>query len=157
MWMVTKMLVLVTLTAGIFITESGNALRKLADFNRPSGEVNYMEPQQRKPLPEGTWGGTGIRMTVNADSASVQLDCADGETTERILADRNGNFSAAGKFRRQRPGPVRPNEPPPADVRFIGKVSGNKMSLRIILDSDGSVYGEYNLEKGRNGRIVRCL
>ena len=156
MWLIPNIIIVAVFTVGGCLPGNAHFFRTIADPGRGFGAVNFMEPQQRRPLQEGTWGGTGILMNVTADSASVELDCADGEITEKILMDKNGNFSAAGNFKRQHPGPVRPNEPPPAAARFTGKASGNKMSLRITLTADGSVFGEYTLEQGRNGRIVRC-
>jgi hypothetical protein len=121
----------------------------------PSDKV--MEPKQRRPLPEGDWGGDGIRLVIGANSASVELACSNGEIPGKIYTDKEGSFAIDGTFKKQHPGPTRRDEPPPADARYAGKVSGDKMSLRITLASDGSLVGEYILEKGRNSRIVRCL
>ena len=96
-------------------------------------------------------------MSVGADSTTIQFDCADGEVPGKIYLREDGTFSADGTFARRHPGPTRPNEPPPAAARYTGKLSGNKMTLKITLTADGSDAGEYMLEQGRSGRVVRCL
>ena len=121
----------------------------------PSAEAT--ESKQRRPMPEGDWGGDGIRFVIGANSASVELACSSGEIPGKIYTDKEGSFATDGTFKKQHPGPTRRDEPPPADARYTGEVSGDKMSLRITLASDGSLVGEYALEKGRNSRIVRCL
>jgi hypothetical protein len=136
---------------------SGELARPWAGSGINFRVVNYMDLQQRKPLPEGTWGGVGIQMDVSADLVSIAFDCADAEIPEKILLDKSGNFAAVGKFRRRHPGPVRPNEPPPVDATFAGRVSGNKMTLKISISTDSQSLGEFVLEQGRNGRIFRCL
>lgn len=156
MWLIPNILIFIALTAEILPFGSGVSKRSRDAFELASGAVNVMNPQQRRPLPEGNWGGDRIRMSVSADSSSIELDCANGAIPGKILVDKNGSFSVSGNFHRRRPGPTRPNEPPAEAAQYIGKVSGDKMSLRITLTSNGSVVGDYVLEKGRNGRIVRC-
>ena len=142
---------------GVYPAGSVGSPRPTTAYPLDSRIDNNMELQQGKPLPEGTWGGVGIQMNINADSASIEFDCADAEIPGKILIDKNGSFSAQGKFNRRHPGPVRRNEPPPADAKFTGRVSNNKMTLKITLTSDRTDAGEYTLELGRNARIVRCL
>ena len=157
MQLALTLLVISTLSIGTYPTRSVGSPRVTTAYKADSQVDKDMDLPQGKPLPEGTWGGVGIQMDVNEDSTSIAFDCADAEIPGKIIVDKNGNFSARGKFNRRHPGPIRPNEPPPVDAKFAGRVSNNRMTLKITLTSDGTAAGEYTLEHGRNARIVRCL
>src|SRR5690242_572456 len=62
----------------------------------------------RSRLAAGVWGGPHIRLDVAEDgTATVELDCAHGSTTEPIVPDGKGDFRAAGTYVQESHGPIR--------------------------------------------------
>lgn len=119
--------------------------------------THKMVKTQTTDVAPGQWGGTGISLTVGSDSSQIGYDCANGEITERLKIDRSGNFNAGGVFIRRTPGPEREDQPPARQpARYTGHVSGDNMTLKVTLTSDGTQIGEFQLERGKTGRLHRC-
>jgi hypothetical protein len=117
-----------------------------------------MTNSQEKDLAPGQWGGNGISLVVEAASSHIGYDCASGEISEKLTLDRNGNFSARGFHVPRTPGPDRLDNPPNRKpATYTGHVSGETMTLKVVLTGDGTLIGEYQLERGRSGRLHRCL
>ena len=107
-------------------------------------------------LAQGKWGGTDVSMTVGEASADLQFACAEGEITGPIEIKKDNSFKADGTYSRRGPGPVREGDAgKPAE--YIGHLSGDQLTLKIVLKSDNTAIGEFVLQKGRSVRIHRCL
>ncbi len=119
---------------------------------------NKPRVMQSKPVQTGLWGGTGISMIVSDKGAAIEYPCADGEITEAIKTDKNGNFNVPGVHIRQRPGPVRVDAKPDREaVRFEGRVTNKTMKLKVVAIKGNEVLGEYSLALGARQRMHRCL
>lgn len=118
-------------------------------------EVNYCMAQTKKQtLSRGTWGGKDISMAVEASSAQLEFACATGEIAGPIILKGN-SFKLDGTYSRRGPGPTRVGDAGrPAE--YIGHLSGNILTLKVILKTDGTMIGEFVLEKGKLVRIHRC-
>lgn len=109
------------------------------------------------PLSAGAWGGVGIAFVVTAAGADVELDCAHGRVEARVVLDGDGRFDLPG-FMVPEGGPVREGEEPPREpVRFAGEVRDGRMTLEIVWTDTGSVAGPYELERGREPELRKCL
>lgn len=109
-------------------------------------------------LSPGIWGGKGIGLTIEENGVKIEFDCADGEIEKNITLDKNGNFTATGVYIASRGGPVRLDsllERQPA--RYEGKVSGNRMMLKVTTGETNEPVGEYVLESNKFPIINRCL
>jgi hypothetical protein len=107
------------------------------------------------PLENGTWGGTGIALTVTETGAALEFDCATGSISGRIIVTDQG-FSLPGIFVLEHGGPVHENEPP--DVRqatYTGRLSGSVMQLDIVLE-DGTRIGPYEVRRDRSAVLRKC-
>jgi hypothetical protein len=105
----------------------------------------------------GLWGAQGISMEVTDSGSEISYDCAHGSITEKIVLDGRGNFSVRGRHVREHPGPVRNGEEQngqPATYR--GSVSGDTMSLTVILSDSKETVGSFTLTHGSSGRLRRC-
>ncbi|HXM36996.1 MAG TPA: hypothetical protein VN920_17495 [Pyrinomonadaceae bacterium] len=105
----------------------------------------------------GTWGAQGIAMEVTDNGAEISYDCAHGSITEKIVPDAQGHFSARGLHVREHPGPIRRDEDrrgQPATYR--GSVSGDTMTLTVILSDSKETVGAFTLTYGKSGRVRRC-
>lgn len=106
----------------------------------------------------GPWGGEGIQLTIGKQGSIIEYPCADGEIPGRFRLDRNGGFRLSGSHTRLRPGPVRLDEKAHREQAiFEGRVTGERMTLRVTLVNSREVVGDFRLRKGVVARIHRCL
>ena len=122
--------------------------------------VNAIENETRTNLQSvssGAWGAAGINLTVAGGGGQLEFDCAEGEITQKLMVDGEGNFTAEGIYIRRSHGPIRVGFPPVRQaVRYEGRIFGAKMNLKIVAAEDGKVVGEYTLESGVAAKIHRC-
>ena len=117
-----------------------------------------MTQSKRFAVPTGDWGGNGIRLVVDANSTTIEYDCAQGEITEKLTIDRNGIFDAKGVHIQETGGPIRLDNPPQRkSARYTGRISGKVMTLKVTLTDGSTIVGEYDLELEKNVRLHRCL
>src|SRR6185295_6181260 len=85
-------------------------------------------------LAAGEWGGEHLRLTVNAQGAALEFDCAHGSTAKAIALDADKRFDAAGRFVREHGGPVRRDEAadPGAPARYVGSLKDDTLTLEIV-------------------------
>ncbi len=108
-------------------------------------------------VPESTWGANGIRLAIEENAAIIEYDCADGIIEETLKVDKQGNFTANGVHIRQKGGPIREDSPPPRQpANYQGRISGDKMTLKVTLSKTGEVIGEFILQRGKTPRMHRC-
>lgn len=118
---------------------------------------------ERGRLAAGTWGGPHIRLDVldGADAstaAAVEFDCAHGSITEPIVPDGSGVFKVAGRYVRERPGPVREGqEDGGVPAVYAGKVQGKSLTLTITLTGSGEELGPFELIQGKTPRLTKCM
>ncbi|MGE5414919.1 MAG: hypothetical protein ACM3NW_12125 [Syntrophomonadaceae bacterium] len=113
-------------------------------------------PSSARPLPEGTWGGAGVALTVTAKGGDLEFACAYGKLDEPIAPDAEGRFAARGVYVQERPGPVRPDDLAGKRARYVGRISGDSMTVSISVEGSDAEIGPYTLERGRLPRIVKC-
>ena len=122
----------------------------LADYN--------IGPQNSADVKPGTWGGRGISLVVEKNSATIELDCAKVAISSRLRTGKGGRFAATGHLMRSGPGPIRLDSPPkPQPVRFAGRILRKQMTLKITLADSGEVVGTFALERDKQGELVRCF
>jgi hypothetical protein len=114
---------------------------------------------ERGRLAAGTWGGPHIRLDVADDAtAAVEFDCAHGTITEPIVPDGTGAFQAAGRYVRERPGPVRKEDTGEGvPAVYAGKVDGKSLTLTITLTGFDQELGPFELIQGKTTRLTKCL
>ena len=95
-------------------------------------------------------------MDAGDEAAQLDFDCAHGTISEKLTPDREGKFEARGVYVRERPGPVRQDQPPEEQpVIYVGTTDGKTMSL-TIKTAEGEVIATYNLTHGQHGRVRKC-
>ena len=153
------LLLLVIAAAGLATFSVSHAdYRTIANGIASPATSAGLEEQNMDNQQEGAWGGTGIGMTIGKDSTEIEFDCASAEITEPFAAAASGNFSLSGTYTRRSPGPVRVGrEAKSQPAEFIGKISGNSMQLKVVLKEANETIGAFSLEKGKTGRIRRCM
>jgi hypothetical protein len=114
-----------------------------------------MSQTNENVLSQGNWGGTDVLMSVGASKAELQFACADGEIAGQILLSKDNTFKVDGIYSRRGPGPTREGDHG-RPAQYIGHLSGDRLTLKVVLKSDDSVIGEFVLEKGKSVRIRRC-
>ncbi|MDQ3089090.1 MAG: hypothetical protein M3Q78_10915 [Acidobacteriota bacterium] len=108
-------------------------------------------------VPASTWGATDIILAVEENAGTIEYACADGKIEEPLKVDEKGNFRANGVHIRQKGGPIREDSPPPRQpASYQGRISGDKMTLKVTLSETGEVIGNFTLERGKTPRMHRC-
>ena len=106
---------------------------------------------------KGVWGGQGIAMDVDDNGATLDLDCAHGKISEKMVADNNGKFRVKGLFARERPGPVRQGDDQNGQPAiYSGTLTGDSLTMEIVLEGSKEMVGTFTLAKGKTGRIRKC-
>lgn len=106
----------------------------------------------------GTWGGEHVSLTVARDGATVEYDCAYGTVVQPVVPDPRGNFEVPGAHVFEHGGPVQEGEVPdehPAQYR--GWTNGRRMTLSVTLTDTGQLLGPYELQKGEQALLYKCL
>jgi hypothetical protein len=109
-----------------------------------------------RTLPAGVWGGPHARLTVRADGAALEFDCARGSVTGKIPLDTKGAFDVRGRYIPERGGPVRKGETQTGvPIRYRGTVRDTTLTLEPI-GEDGAALGTYILTRGAAARLMKC-
>jgi hypothetical protein len=115
------------------------------------------KPRKMQTIPAGTWGGQHIRIEIANGTATIEYDCANGTINGPFNLDRKGKFSLSGTHVRERPGPLRIDQPRQGQpARFTGWTDGKKMTLTVTLANDNQDLGTFELAYGNPGRIRKC-
>ena len=106
----------------------------------------------------GSWGATGIHLEVTDSGGTLDYDCAHGTISEPLVLDSDGRFEVKGRHFREHGGPVRENESNEGiAVRYVGRISGDTMTLTVRPEGGDEPIGNYTLVRGKTGRIRKCL
>lgn len=109
------------------------------------------------PTLSGHWGGPHIGLVMEGAIAQVAYDCASGTIDESIIPAKDGSFTARGTHRAGQGGPVRVGQIFRSQrATFSGKVDDDNMTLTATLE-DGTVLGPFQLVRGAQPQIMRCL
>ncbi|MEO6112856.1 MAG: hypothetical protein ABIP07_00195 [Sphingomicrobium sp.] len=115
-------------------------------------------PQVASQPLTGSWGGTHVGLTLDAVGGQLDYDCAAGTIVGPVKVDDAGLFRATGTHTPGTGGPVQQGHVPPAfPATYQGKVRGDAMTLSISVPSRGFVIGPYELRRGVDPRLMRCL
>lgn len=111
------------------------------------------------PVPEGDWGGVGIRIAVTARGAMIELDAAHGKTAGPLALDSDRRFNVAGTLVRDRPGPTRPGDAdaPGDPVHYRGRVEEDVLTLEILPADKRDVIGPLKAVRGAPPRLRKML
>lgn len=114
------------------------------------------------PLPDigsvvtGKWGTAHVGLTLTDSGGAIEYDCAHGGFSGPLRPDRAGRFEILGTHVPERGGPVRVGEVPDSQpARYAGQVSGDRMTLRVMLRED--TIGPFELRRGMEAQLFRCL
>jgi hypothetical protein len=106
----------------------------------------------------GAWGGDHIALELTTLGGTVEYDCAHGGLAEPLRPGSRGDFEAVGVHVREHGGPIREGErPDSAPARFVGRVTGDRMTLRVITGARPDTLGPFELRRGNEARVFKCL
>ena len=109
-------------------------------------------------VPPGSWGGDGIGLIIEKDNVKIGYDCAEGEIKQKFTVNEHGDFSMKGIYIKRYPGAVRVKFPPKRQTAlYEGKISGNKMTLKVMLTETKEILKEVILERGKTPGTRRCF
>ncbi|MDQ8154788.1 MAG: hypothetical protein P3B98_09000 [Gemmatimonadota bacterium] len=106
----------------------------------------------------GEWGGDHAGLVATPDSGTLEYDCAAGRITEPLRPTADGAFAAVGTHTPGRGGPVRIDEVlPRRPARYTGRVSGDRLTLTVVMTDSAQTVGTFELVRGRSARVFKCL
>lgn len=104
----------------------------------------------------GAWGGAHASLSLTGAGGVITYDCAHGGLSAPILPDGTGSFDVPGVHVRDRGGPVRMGDIPDSlPARYLGQVSGARMTLRVLAGAD--TLGPFALQLEAAPQLFRCL
>ena len=107
---------------------------------------------------DGEWGGQHIGMVVTPTGAQIEYDCAHGRIDGALRLDDDGEFVATGVHVQEHGGPVREGEQVvERPARYRGRVRGSRMALRVELTDSAQTLGDFELQRGANPNVLKCL
>jgi hypothetical protein len=106
----------------------------------------------------GPWGGDHVRLELTPAGGAVEYDCAHGGLTEPVRPGPRGDFEARGVHIREHGGPVREGERlDSVPARFVGRIAGDQMTLRVYAGARPDTLGPFELRRGGEARVFKCL
>ena len=106
----------------------------------------------------GRWGGEHVAIELTPAGGTVEYDCAHGGLTQPVRPGSQGDFEAIGVHVREHGGPIREGERPDSvAARYVGRVTGDRMTLRVYAGNRPDTLGPFELRRGGEARIVKCL
>jgi hypothetical protein len=108
-------------------------------------------------VPPGIWGTDHIMLNVATSGVTIEHDCADGQIEQSLMIDESGNFSAIGVHVARQAGPIRIDDKQTRQpALYVGKISGDTMTLKITLTETKQVIGQFTLKRGTIPEMTRC-
>jgi hypothetical protein len=106
----------------------------------------------------GRWGGEHVALELTPTGGTIEYDCAHGGLTQPVRPGDRGEFEAAGVHIREHGGPIREGERPDSvAARYAGRVTGEIMTLRVYAGSRPDTLGPFQLRRGDEPRLLKCL
>src|SRR5436305_7479681 len=103
----------------------------------------------------GTWGGTGLSVTVSSTGAEVEFDCAHGRIEGTIHLGKTGSFDVKGTFAPEHGGPILRDEDAAAyAARYKGRVAGDTMTVTVL--QGATKIGPFRVKRGARPILRKC-
>jgi hypothetical protein len=95
---------------------------------------------------------------VSDTAASLEFDCASGRIGGALPVATDGGFTWEGVYVVGHGGPIRQDEvPDERAATYFGTTNGRDMTLHVRV-KDGSIpVLDFQLERGRDARVFKCL
>lgn len=111
---------------------------------------------ESRRLTPGVWGGDHIRMEIDRDRARLEYDCATGTIDQPIVLDASGKFTVKGSYGPEHHGPRRDGQTASARARYVGRVTGETMTLTVTLEAGAQQVGRFTLKRGNDPLLTKC-
>jgi len=110
------------------------------------------------PVMTGRWGAAHIGLILDTAGGKLGYDCAVGTIDRAVILNGEGEFHERGTYTPGTGGPVREGvESLTFPALYHGSVSGDRMTLRVIVPTQGLVLGPYELRRDAAPVLMRCL
>jgi hypothetical protein len=129
-----------------------------------AGQIKVARPAQSAPaspaktVPNGVWGGDGVRMEVTDSGADIEFNCARGTISQRLAVDAQGHFKVQGRYKVETPAPASVDggsDGSGATATYSGVLSGSSLRLEVLIDGQDTPR-TFDLAQGDQGRLAKC-
>ncbi|MFZ1136666.1 MAG: hypothetical protein WAN69_17080 [Candidatus Korobacteraceae bacterium] len=128
-----------------------------------AGQMKDSRPAQSSPaapakaLPNGVWGGEGIRMDVNDGGADIEFGCARGTISQRLVLDAQGGFKLQGTYKAETPAPAADGGSSGSGVpaTYAGVLNGSSLRLEVSIEGQDTPR-VFDLVQGDQGHLAKC-
>ena len=104
----------------------------------------------------GVWGSPGAEFVVSRNGATYEEACASGDVDRRIDLGSDGTFDVAGTLTTWGGAPPPHHSPTTTDVRYVGRVSGDRLTLDIVIDGATTVGPLEDLHRNERREPALC-
>ena len=119
--------------------------------------MSIIDGRDRGRLHAGAWGGEHVAMTVTDAGAHFEFDCAFGDVSKPLAADRSGSVAIEGLFVRESGGAIRQGEVPErTPARFSGHLAGDTFTFDVVLMDSNQTVGRFAATYGATPRVRKC-
>jgi hypothetical protein len=108
-------------------------------------------------VPNGTWGGDHIALSVTDGGGTVELDCAHGTLDHPLELDDVGRFSVAGTFVPEHGGPITADEVAERrPARYQGRLDHQELEITITIEGQTG-QGPFTVTLGKAPKVNKCV
>jgi hypothetical protein len=105
----------------------------------------------------GSWGGQHLAISLTANRASLEFDCAHGQFDKPLRPDRLGRFTVRGLYIEEHGGPVRMGDVPKSHPAwYAGRIKANRMTITVKLLDTRQRIGTFVVSQGEPARLFKC-
>lgn len=136
------------------VTACGNAASK-SPASSNSATITTIDQGPLTSLPEGSWYGEDVRLSVDSSGATFQFNCASGSIPGTLSLADDGSFQLDGSYSLSVQSPTNQT----VSAVYSGAVtdSGLNITLTVTNSDSGAVMGSYQLVFGTTSPLESCL
>ena len=106
-------------------------------------------------VPNGTWGGDHVSLTVGDDGGRVEFDCAHGSVDRPIMLDDEGRFSTVGTFVPEHGPRLADESAQSRPARYAGRLEKGKVTFTVTVEGEDG-RGPFTASLARAPKLRKC-
>lgn len=123
-------------------------------------DATSVSPSGADRVPEGVWAGPHAVLTITAEGATAEFECATGVVTQPLSLDDRRRFDVPASHHPESGGPASTggSRAPPIAARYRGRlIDAQHLTLTVVLLESGKTAGPFELTRGGQASLERCV